>query len=1114
MAIEDKIISFWKQVKLKSSDMFTLFKVGVGVKVPTHKLHVKDTTDPIKIEGVQNGTTDPDKFLTIDSNNIVKYRTGSEVASDIGAVSSFVLEDSDGTEVTVTNGSEIKFVETPGIDIDWTDTSDGSDTDPYDLTFTINPAQTTITSLFATDIKMGEDDETKIDFAVPNQIKFFTNNSLHTQMYENTQATYVNAFQVISSSSSSPTILVASTASSTTAGQLQFLKDRADNSPANGHDIGNISFVGKDSDDNSTFYGYIKSEISEVTSGSEGGKLTFQVASHDGELASGLVIEDGNAEDEVDVTIGSTATSETTIAGTLTMGSTAFVNNSGVVQVATQGTIDHDSLANFVAAEHIDWAGSSAGTIHSTNIPTLNQDTTGTAAIATTVTITDNESTNESNAVIFAAGADIDGGNLGLESDGTFTYNPSTGKITATGFIGTLTGDASGNAATATALETARAINGVDFNGTAPITVTAAGSTLSDTVPVSKGGTGATTLNSTSILTGNGTSAITAQSKLTYAGEILSLGEPDAGETVITKNNGAATNGGGLIIQSGRASGGTNLTGGDLTLRGGPGTGNGVSGNIVFGAGIPGSSGTAVQNVQEIGTLDSTGNLSIDGDLTVKGNDIKDDDGTVCITFDSSGNTTVTNTLNASVTGNVTGNTSGSSGSCTGNAATATALTAGNKTIDGNLTIGANEAGHDLKLYGDTNSQTLVWDASEDFLKFTDGAKIVFGTGQAAADFDSSIQANGSNLVIYNDTGNIQIGDTVEITGDLTVSGDLSIGNDAEITSVGSMVFRIDSDNNESSQTFTWKDNASDTIAALSEDGEFTVYGGALGDPHITLHQTGQNVAYGPPLLDFYREDTLVDNADLGMIRFIARDSADNSQTYAQIIGHAEESGSGTEGGKIKLQVATHDGEIQTGVLIEDGDAEDEIDVTIANGSSSLTTVAGNLNVTTNIELGHASDTTIARTAAGTVAIEGKEIQTYAKHYHFIHSGFLLNFEFSRYIPLNGSLNEQNTSTNTPEYTTFVWPYDGTVNKIWVRSEANAGDTEMKLYKGANGATVGTAMGAVTAACGANTSVEFDMTSVTNSFSQGEAMAVRIDPTNDTDAGYNVTIECIFDLTT
>ena len=47
-----------------------------------------------------------------------------------------------------------------------------------------------------------------------------------------------------------------------------------------------------------------------------------------------------------------------------------------------------------------------------------------------------------------------------------------------------------GNAGTATALQTARAINGVNFDGTAAITVTAAGSTLSDTVTIAKGGTG------------------------------------------------------------------------------------------------------------------------------------------------------------------------------------------------------------------------------------------------------------------------------------------------------------------------------------------------------------------------------------------------------------------------------------------------------------------------------------------------------------------------------------------------------------------------------------------------------------------------------------------------
>ena len=75
--------------------------------------------------------------------------------------------------------------------------------------------------------------------------------------------------------------------------------------------------------------------------------------------------------------------------------------------------------------------GVSLGTITSSGY-------SGTAAVATTVTITDNESTNEDNAIVFTAGGDVDGGNLGLESDGDLTYNPSTGRLTATQLAGTL----------------------------------------------------------------------------------------------------------------------------------------------------------------------------------------------------------------------------------------------------------------------------------------------------------------------------------------------------------------------------------------------------------------------------------------------------------------------------------------------------------------------------------------------------------------------------------------------------------------------------------------------------------------------------------------------------
>ena len=68
----------------------------------------------------------------------------------------------------------------------------------------------------------------------------------------------------------------------------------------------------------------------------------------------------------------------------------------------------------------------------------LTGDVTGTASVATTVTITDNESTDEDNAVVFTAGGDVDGGDLGLESDGNLTYNPSTGRLTATQLAGTI----------------------------------------------------------------------------------------------------------------------------------------------------------------------------------------------------------------------------------------------------------------------------------------------------------------------------------------------------------------------------------------------------------------------------------------------------------------------------------------------------------------------------------------------------------------------------------------------------------------------------------------------------------------------------------------------------
>ena len=143
----------------------------------------------------------------------------------------------------------------------------------------------------------------------------------------------------------------------------------------------------------------------------------------------------------------------------------------------------------------------------------------------------------------------------------TTTVNTTTGftlgTLVAAAFEGDLTGDVTGaltgNADTATALATTRAINGVNFDGSAAITVTAAAGTLSGTelnsgvvtssltevgtigtgvweatdVEVSHGGTGASSLTDGGILLGSGTGAITAMAVLADGEMIVGDGTTD-----------------------------------------------------------------------------------------------------------------------------------------------------------------------------------------------------------------------------------------------------------------------------------------------------------------------------------------------------------------------------------------------------------------------------------------------------------------------------------------------------------------------------------------------------------------------------------------------------------
>ena len=174
-----------------------------------------------------------------------------------------------------------------------------------------------------------------------------------------------NNYSFTSSGSGKPLLTLESTNTTVDASsELKFIKDAAN--IEDGEYLGKISWHG-DNDAGTPeeiLYAQILARTIDVSDGTERGSLYFQVAEFDGSLNTGLSLVGTDTNGEIDASIGQGAASVTTVSGTLTMGSTAFVNNSGVIQVATQGTIDHDSLANFAANEHFTQANiTTVGTI-------------------------------------------------------------------------------------------------------------------------------------------------------------------------------------------------------------------------------------------------------------------------------------------------------------------------------------------------------------------------------------------------------------------------------------------------------------------------------------------------------------------------------------------------------------------------------------------------------------------------------------------------------------------------------------------------------------------------------------------------------------------------------
>ena len=127
-----------KNFRLGIDDSADTFEIGLddthGVDSKT-SIRINSQGEITKI-GIAT-TPSNGQVLAYNSSSGIWEPTNSASGAD-GMGSGFVLEDGDGTEVTIDENKEVKFIDTGGLDINWTDTSNGSDGDPYDLTFSLD----------------------------------------------------------------------------------------------------------------------------------------------------------------------------------------------------------------------------------------------------------------------------------------------------------------------------------------------------------------------------------------------------------------------------------------------------------------------------------------------------------------------------------------------------------------------------------------------------------------------------------------------------------------------------------------------------------------------------------------------------------------------------------------------------------------------------------------------------------------------------------------------------------------------------------------------------------------------------------------------------------------
>ena len=144
-----------------------------------------------------------------------------------------------------------------------------------------------------------------------------------------------DTLKVISTAEHSPSLQLHSRHNGTTCGTLDFYKDRGA-AQANADRIGIINWYGEDASQNIQQYAQTKVIADNTTHGSERGSYRVSVAEYDGTLTEGFRLEGAATDGVVNAYIGSSVNAMVVVNGALYFGETMALDANGLIKIASQ----------------------------------------------------------------------------------------------------------------------------------------------------------------------------------------------------------------------------------------------------------------------------------------------------------------------------------------------------------------------------------------------------------------------------------------------------------------------------------------------------------------------------------------------------------------------------------------------------------------------------------------------------------------------------------------------------------------------------------------------------------------------------------------------------------